>query len=134
MGNGNGIIEENHQPKRAEDFSLLTRIGSFFLKYNWLFALLVGLLIAAGFGWRTPQSRFEELSREIGENRQLTQIAIDALQYRADRQDAASQRLVDILDLFSIDLCLRRKNDPYIFRKLKCRDIIDDRVPYDSTR
>ena len=123
------IVDEHHQPKRAEDFSILTKVGSFFLKYNWLFALIVGLLIEAGFGWRTPQSRFEELSAQIRANRNITQSSLDTLRARADRTDVNNQRVVDILDLFSVDLCLRRRADPYIYRRLKCLQVLGQEVP-----
>lgn len=120
----NDVIDEHHTPKRAGDFSVLTRIGSFFLKFNWLFALLVGLFVAAGFGWKTPQSKFQELSNEIRANRIITQEALDTLKVRADKADVNSERLVDILDLFSIDLCLRRKDDLYVYRRLSCRELL----------
>ncbi len=114
------IIDDNFEPKRAIDHSTVSRINSVFLRYNWAFALAIAGLIAAGFDWKTPKSQFESLRQEILTNRAATVDAIDSLTRRADGQESDNERVVDILEIFSIDLCLRRRADPYIYQRLKC--------------
>lgn len=123
------IVDQQYDPKRETDFSRWSRIGSTFMKFNWLFTLIVAFLIALGFGFKTPEAQFDSLRREIEQNRIVTRAALDTLTGRADNQDEANRRLVDILDLFSIDLCLRRQSDPYVFRRLKCREIVEGATP-----
>lgn len=115
-----GTIDEHFEPKRATDLSTIAKINTIFLKYNWLFALLIAGLIAAGFDWKTPKSQFDELRAELRLNREATITSLDSLVKRADDQDSSNDRVVDILEIFSIDLCLRRKSDPYVYQRLKC--------------
>lgn len=119
-----GTVDENYEPKRAVDFSNIAKINSFFLRYNWLFALLIAGLIAAGFDWKTPKSQFESLRQEILANRISTKAAIDSLAMRQDVQETNNTRIVDVLEIFSIDLCLRRKADPYVYQRLKCDTVL----------
>lgn len=126
MSEEKSVIEEHFSPKRAGDFSLPTRIASFFLKYNWLMAILVAFFIAAGFGWRTPQSRFDELQTEIALTRAIAKAAIDSLSLRAHAQEENAAKMVDILEIFTIDLCLRRKPDPYVWKRLGCAKVVSE--------
>lgn len=113
-------VDDNFEPKRAIDHSAVARINSIFLRYNWLFALVIAGLIAAGFDWKTPKSQFESLRQEILANRAETINALDSLTKRANTAEGSNSRIVDVLEIFSIDLCLRRKSDPYVYQRLKC--------------
>lgn len=119
-----GTIDEHFEPKRATDLSWIAKINTTFLKYNWLFALAVAGMIAAGFDWKTPKSQFDDLRAEIRLNRSATITALDSLSQRADDQQRNNDRVVDILEIFSIDLCLRRKADPYVYQRLKCDTVL----------
>jgi hypothetical protein len=119
-----GVVDENYMPKRATDLSLLARINTAFLRYSWLISILVGLFIAAGFDWQTPKAQFASIRNEIVENRVAAKAAIDSITRHQNLLDMRSDKVVDILEIFSLDLCLRRKSDPYVYQRLKCDDVI----------
>lgn len=122
-----GIVDENYEPKRATDKSTIARINTAFLKYNWLVALLVAAAIAFGFDWKTPKSQFDDLREELRANRAATFTALDSLSRRADDQELNNSKVVDILEIFSIDLCLRRRSDVYVYQRLKCEAVLRGR-------
>lgn len=117
-------IDEVHEPKRATDFSLAARISTWIVRWSpvivFFYSIAYAWFLQSGYFIGTPKAQIDTLRAEIRTNRALTWQRIDSLIVRADSNDARGQKVVDILEVFSIDLCIRRKSDPYIYSRLRC--------------
>lgn len=87
------------------------------------FTLLFAYL---GFGLKTPSESVRELTGEIRQNRAATLAVEDTLRQRSNTHDQNQVRILDILEIFSLDMCIRRATDPYVYRRLKCRDLLKE--------
>src|SRR5258708_2399414 len=123
-------IDEIHAPKRAEDFSAAARASSWLLKWSpilvFLYSIAYAWFITSGYGWNTPKEAIDTLRVEIRANKALTRLTLDSLVNRADSSDVRGRKVIDILEIFSIDLCIRRRGDPYIYSRLRCDRILKE--------
>lgn len=56
----------------------------------------------------------------LSEAQRVTTVALTRVNLRLDSVNAALATFADIAEVMAIDICLRRKNDPYALRKLNC--------------
>lgn len=124
-----GRIQENHEPKRAEDFSFLARVSSVFLKYNWIVSLMMISLYALGFGLETPSKKFDEVKAEIRTNKAAVDITLDSLRKVNEAAMRERAKMMDLLIGVALDVCTRRSQDTYAYQRLNCNKLLNGEEP-----
>lgn len=113
-------VDINHAPKRAEDFSTVTRIASLAMRWQWLLWLFFATMIAVGFDFKTPSQKFAEVAGEAIKNRNAMEYRINGVERRMNEQDERMQRALNILEGLAIDACDRLRGNKYARQQLKC--------------
>lgn len=112
-------IDEVYEPKRKSDYSRAAQISRFIVRYSPIIVLVYTViytwLIASGFGWNTPKERVDSMA-----------VRVDSLVSRDQQGSIVRDRILDVLEILSVQPCidLRKRTDPYVYRRLKCDDIL----------
>lgn len=77
--------DDRYVQSRAEDRSFWIRAAYTIDKYKILVWLGGSILIAFGFGFQTPASKFEEIHKEIAATRTIMQNQVDTLRINVDQ-------------------------------------------------
>jgi hypothetical protein len=81
--------------------------------------LVGGFLVWLGITFSGPGEKLTKLSHDITQNREQTLLVEDTLRTR-------TTQILEVLEVFALDLCIRRQTDPYIYRRLKCRELLNN--------
>lgn len=104
-------VDVYHEPKRAEDFSTVARIGSFAMKWQWVIWVLYTVMLAIGFNFKTPAAAFAEVRDRV--------IAVET---RQNEQETRMARALTILEGLAIDACDRLRTNQYARTQLACKE------------
>jgi hypothetical protein len=115
-------VDAIHKPKRAEDFSRIARIASIAMRWQWVIWIVVTLLLAIGFDFKTPSQKFAEVANEAVENRNAMNERINGVERRMNDQDTRMARALTILEGLAIDACDRLGGNRYARTQLGCDD------------
>lgn len=115
-------VDAIHRPKRAEDFSTVTRIASWAMRWQWVIWIIVTGLLAFGFDFKTPSQKFAEVAAEAVTNRNAMNERINGVERRMNQQDQRMERALDILEGLALDACDRLKGNKYARSQLKCEN------------
>lgn len=118
-----------HEPKRAEDFSTLTKLSSLFLKYNWMVSLFMLAFYAIGFGLETPSKKFASIGSKIDKNKATTDVVLDSLRAANTAAIREREKIMDLLIGVALDVCTRRTQDTYAYRRLNCNKLLNGEEP-----
>ena len=113
--NEKSVVDTYHTPKRAEDFSVVARVASFAMKWQWVLWLIVSTAIAAGFDFKTPSQKFNEVQAQVASNK-------DELTTRMDASERRMAEVLTILNGLAIDACDRLKDNRYARAQLSCEE------------
>jgi hypothetical protein len=50
---------------------------------------------------------------------------IDTIRVHERERDQQFDKALETLRVFSLDLCVRRRTDPYIYDRLRCRELLN---------
>lgn len=87
---------------------------------NTIFGCLSGKLVTPA-ALKTVSDSVGRLSQQQG----VTTVALTRVNLRLDSVSAALAQFADVAEIMAIDICLRRRNDPYALRKLNCQRYLD---------
>lgn len=118
-------VTEVFEPKRAEDLNWVARVGSIFLKWNWLITILAAFIIALGFDFRTPSSRFKQIDSGLHAQDLHMGMRVDSLNARLTTQETNQARMYDLIEGLAIDVCQRRSTDAYAYQRLGCHTLLE---------
>lgn len=86
-----------------------SKFAAMIIKNQWLLNLLLLFLLALGFGFETPQQKFDavktttdSLSEQIGDLQKQTRLT------------------AEMIEIIAVDVCLRRKDDAFAVLRLQC--------------
>lgn len=94
---------------RATDKQVTARIGSFFMRWQWVLWVMTWLFLALGFDFKKPSQKFSDL--ELGQTK---------LELRVSRVESRGDTVMSILRGLAIDACDRLKGNYYARDKLMC--------------
>jgi hypothetical protein len=112
-------VDEVFSGRRETDRSRAAKVSRFIVRYSPIFVLIYTViytwLIASGFGWNTPKEKIDSVT-----------VRVDSLVSYNRQSVAVRDRILDVLEILSVQPCLdlRKKNDPYVYRRLKCDEIL----------
>lgn len=119
--------EQNRLPstgRRKDDKEGLAKLINTVMKYQWIWSLIVLLVIALGFQFETPAKKFDRIEEQIGASNQQRTEDLAVVKVRVDTLHQDVTDIKDLLRIIAIDVCLRRANEPFARDRLRCDAII----------
>ena len=115
----------SHPIRRAADNGTVSRISVLYDRYKFLVPIIVTVLVALGFGFKTPKAHMDDIRDEIHHNRDWTEAVFDTLVRQNKERSEREKVMLSFDSLSALDLCLRRRSDPYVYTRLNCKAIVN---------